>query len=154
MKAAKKIGTKRKTRKRQPSGYAFYTLMRNDLASMNPGKACAQSTHAAHAQMAMLLRLPPAQRKVWQKAFLAWSQESRQGFGTAITKEAPIEDIRVAVKEAKRAGLLTDIILDDTYPLRDGQVTHLIPVQTCAFVFGRREVVKACPTLGPMVLMG
>ena len=147
---------KRKTRRaRAPkaSGYAFYTLMRNDLASMNPGKACAQSTHAAHAQVAMLMRLKGPQRKVWQQAFLAWSKESRQGFGTAITKEAPIEEIRKAVKEARKAGLLADIILDDTYPLRDGQVTHLFPLQTCAFVFGKRETVKACPTLGPMVLM-
>ena len=147
---------KRKARaKRAPkgSGHAFYILMRNDLASLNPGKACAQAAHAAHAQVAMLLRLPPAQRKVWEKAFLAWSQETRQGFGTAITKEAPIEAIRASVKEAKRRGMLAAMVHDPEYPLADGSVTHLIPLDTCAFVFGRREDAKACPTLGPMVLM-
>lgn len=135
------------------SGYVFYLLMRNDLASMNPGKACAQSTHAAHAQVAALLRLPPSKRRVWEKAFLAWSKETRQGFGTAVAKAAPIEEIRAAVKEAKKRGMLADLVLDPEYPLKDGASMHKLPLHTCAFMFTQRADARACPVLGPMLPM-
>jgi hypothetical protein len=37
-----------------------------------------------------------------------------------------------------KAPVVAGWVKDWTYPIRDGDVTHLIPLNTCAFVFGTK----------------
>ena len=62
----------------------LYILMRNDMDSMNPGKAMAQASHAANAFVA---------NDIWEMEQMPdgivdlknqWQNETTQGFGTVI----------------------------------------------------------------------
>ena len=117
----------------------FYIIMRTDLDSMNPGKAMAQAAHAQGAlKKAIRVKLP------LQKAFLAWSEETCQEFGTTIVLGGNHATLLDVLDRAKRwyPELVCDMVFDPTYPVRDGDVTHLVPLDTCAFVFGDREIAK------------
>jgi len=50
------------------------------------------------------------------------------------------EDIESALENIARLNLpvVAGWVHDPTYPIRDGEVTHLIPLNTCAFVFGTK----------------
>ena len=122
----------------------LYIIMRTDMNSMNPGKAMAQAAHAAnafvnHAQQAF----PRDSHSIShnEKAFDAWRSETgtNQGFGTTIVLGTSFNNARdemgEAVSNAARQGLIAGLVRDPTYPIRDGAVTHLIDVYTCAYVF-------------------
>jgi peptidyl-tRNA hydrolase len=119
--------------------YYLYILMRNDLASLNPGKACAQAAHAAN-QFVFEAR-HKADHLI--DGLVEWQGETGHGFGTTITLEMDIRTIRDVVR---RMALIDDvhtgITHDPTYPVRDGEVTHLIPLDTCGYVFGPRDHVQ------------
>lgn len=116
--------------------YVFNILMRNDMASMNPGKGMAQSSHAYGA-----LKQAIRESIKMQSAYLEWMKQTRQEFGTTITRAANHETIQTVLDEIKRWNMpvVAGWVHDPTYPVRDGEVTHLIPVDTCAFVFGEEE---------------
>lgn len=142
----------------------LYGLIRTDIDSMNPGKAIAQGMHAAnafdHAIEDLRAENPamewtPAQQA--RKAAIlddveAWRKYTRQGFGTTITlgsiregadsKRLDIETIRAAVEFVRAAGFPAEVVHDDTYPLVDGSVVHLIPLDTTAYVFGTNEELR------------
>lgn len=111
----------------------LYILMRADMASMNSGKGMAQSSHAANAFGLAMTSEPdnPLYRK--------WSSQTRQGFGTVLTLATNEAEMREVVKAANKLGFIADIVHDDTYPLRDGEVTHYLPIDTCAYVFGDKN---------------
>lgn len=115
----------------------LYILMRTDLDSMNAGKAMAQAAHAANAFVVDVARVVTTPDTFFNVAgFKEWAAQTDQGFGTTITLAASDEEqLNKAVASAKRHGLVADLILDPTYPVRDGHVTHLVPVITCAYVF-------------------
>lgn len=124
----------------------LYVLMRSDMDSLNAGKGMAQAAHAANQCVFYIkntrLPIPSADAPIIHdrlfevRSQLARWQESR-GFGVSITLDIGDErTMRAAVELATRIGLVADVVLDPSYPVRDGKVTHLIPVHTCGYVFG------------------
>ena len=112
----------------------LYVLMRTDLASMNPGKAVAQGAHAAN----QCVHEIAVAGSVEQRAMLAeWETQTGNGFGTTITLGVSEAAMRSAILVARSLGLHADVVHDPTYPLIDGEVLHLLPLDTCAFIFGR-----------------
>jgi hypothetical protein len=118
----------------------LYILMRTDMASMNPGKAVAQGSHAANQ---MQTRVASATQYI-QDCFNEWQNQGASGFGTAICLSVDDRMMRrvmdgLAISVMAPDFALGGIVRDPTYPLRDGEVTHLIPVDTCAYLFGYKE---------------
>lgn len=113
----------------------MYVLMRTDLASMNPGKGMAQSHHAAIVFAQDMWNKRKNGDKM-PKGLMEWQGQTEQGFGTTLTLEVPDEATMLqAVDTALSFGYQTNVVLDPTYPVTDGKVTHLLPVYTCAYVF-------------------
>lgn len=123
----------------------LYIIARTDLASMNPGKLAAQVAHGASQAAYSVSRYGNSETK---RLYSIWENEA-QGFGTTIvlngghneyfaslSREAQIE---VESMDDAHYGL----IHDPTYPLRDGSFTHLIPVDTCFWVFAPKGSVEA-----------
>lgn len=128
----------------------LYILMRSDMASLNPGKAMAQATHAANECVFLIRKWAKAAEekgknyqkydhfKKMQKMLESWEED--RGFGTCIVLDIGSEaNLQEFVAAAGTAGLRAGITHDPSYPVRDGDVTHLIPVDTCGFVFGEKE---------------
>lgn len=120
------------------SDMVFYILMRTDLESMNPGKAMAQSSHAYGAlksQIRMKVALQPA--------YLEWMNTTQQDFGTTLVlggNRGQIDEVLARIRKWMRPqDVACDWVFDPEYPIRDGEVTHLIPLHTCAFIFGKEE---------------
>jgi hypothetical protein len=129
--------------------YYLYVLMRTDLASMNPGKAVAHGAHAGN-------QFDYAMRQVSNKELLAgydaWVK-SADFFGTTITlgvNEAQLKS-HVSAVAAVGSSVVAGEVFDPTYPIRDGEVCHFIPLTTCGFVFGPVSVLK--PLLADLDLM-
>lgn len=123
----------------------LYILMRNDMDSMNAGKACAQASHASnafvhkfHNTMRSVNSVDPDNNKVnseyLNKSFYAWENATPQGFGTTIVLGVNENQMNNAVSNLSD-NFISGIVHDPTYPVKDGTITHLIPVDTCAFVF-------------------
>lgn len=112
----------------------LYILMRNDLESLNAGKAVAQGAHAAnqftHEFETSLVRM--------QKAYLEWL-DSCIGFGTTITLSVNEIQLGNAFERAYHAGFPASIIHDPTYPIKDGKTVHHVPLDTCGYVFGMSD---------------
>lgn len=120
----------------------LYILMRTDTASLNPGKAMAQAVHAGNAlethcgreiQVGLLEGDPSVE--ALGDAYYTWKNQTSQGFGTTIVLGGSMSLISMDVKRLQGLGYLADIVHDPSYPIRDGDVTHLIPLDTCAYVF-------------------
>jgi hypothetical protein len=156
----------------------LYLLMRTDLASLNPGKAVAQGSHAANqcvsnireigrlyeAQIAQNAASRPDEDTKTDPAEIQappllsllaeWEAQTGHGFGTCIVlgvKEAQMRAIVPNIRAARNKSLIACITHDPTYPIRDGEVTHLIPLDTCAYVFGRKD--DAAPFVAGLDLM-
>jgi len=109
----------------------LYILMRTDMDSMNAGKAMAQAAHAAN-----MFQTLCADETRGLGAYNEWFTQTDQGFGTTITLAVPNEkELFAQIERAKQLQLMAGIVHDPTYPVRDGKVTHLIPVNTCGFIF-------------------
>jgi peptidyl-tRNA hydrolase len=121
----------------------LYILMRTDLASMNPGKAVAQGAHAANQFTDSV--------GVDEEQFKLWVGETNSGFGTTITLGVTGAQLAHKVNLASLLGFPAGVTHDPTYPLRDGAVTHLIPLDTCGYVFGFPDDLRAI--LGDLELM-
>ena len=114
-------------------------FMRNDLESLNPGKAVAQGSHAANHMETVV-----AGNRHMKDIFKDW-KHGGQGFGTALVFEGRWYEIESAIDmviQSKNADVVVGVVLDPTYPLRDGQVTHHIPLHTCAWIFGMKSEVS------------
>jgi hypothetical protein len=146
----------------------LYVLVRNDLESMNPGKAIAQGTHAANQLVWEILfgkdvksvedfadRVRALQDKVDHivqhdtysnpllYALLDWSI-SAGGFGTCICLEATSHEALTATiaagsEDGKSYAVLTH---DPSYPVRDGRAFYHVPLDTAGAVFGRKQNAK------------
>jgi hypothetical protein len=127
----------------------LYILMRQDLASMNPGKAVAHGAHAAN-------QFDAAMKSVTNKELLAGYHEwvkSADFFGTTLTLAVNEAQLASNVAAASNVGdmVVAGTVFDPTYPLRDGEVCHFIPLVTCGFVFGPVGILK--PLLADLELM-
>ena len=119
----------------------LYCLMRTDMASMNPGKAMAQAMHA-QADASDVLDAHPA----WSSEWREWKNQAGT-FGTTIVLGGSIENIHAALLRAGRVNvagkcLPSGLVHDPTYPLVDGSVLHLIPVNTCGWIFGPADIIS------------
>ena len=117
--------------------YVLYVLMRNDMDSLNSGKAMAQANHAYGAMKARIRSHLPM-----QQAYISWMDQTTQEFGTTIVLEADFAQIDDVIGRAERffsKSMIAGWVHDPTYPIRDGRVTHLIPLNTCGFVFCTKE---------------
>ena len=122
----------------------LYILMRNDLTSMNPGKAIAQGSHAAnafvhhfhgYAQKYNSTTVHEGIQTATMNGFNEWENSTHQGFGTVLALEARMADINPVVSIFKSLNYVAGIVYDPTYPIVDGDVVHHIPLDTCAYVF-------------------
>jgi len=115
-----------------------YVLMRTDLDSLNTGKAIAQGHHNFGA-LKKCIRANVAM----QPSYIAWQETTEQDFGTVITlggNERGIEHALSLANRFPRNKVVAGWVWDDSYPLRDGEVTHSIRLNTNAFVFGTKGV--------------
>lgn len=122
----------------------LYILMRTDLASMNAGKGMAQAAHAANA-FENAMQLPENIDIRVFDGWRAWHMATPQHFGTtvvlAVESEARMEAI---VTMSKALGFPAGVVHDPSYPVRDGAVTHLLPMNTCAYVFSPDRDTMPC----------
>ncbi len=114
----------------------LYILVRNDLASLNHGKACAQAAHAANECVAHLYANGRTMSLLKQ-----WMEGHDGNFGTTIVLAGNWQAITDSIATVERDAdhrTVSGRVLDPTYPVTDGDVKHAIPLETCAWVFGSR----------------
>lgn len=90
----------------------LYVIVRNDLDSLNAGKAMAQANHSGTQFLSQFNGKYPNVVKEWLN--------EGKGFGTVIVLESAIETLdyfKLAIEENKLA-LYSGIIIDDTYPIK------------------------------------
>lgn len=121
--------------------HVLYILMRNDIASMNAGKAMAQASHASNAFI--------HQADAYIRSFVnrgveiedlnrhvnEWQNETRYGFGTVLVLEGRMSEFKPIISMFKAMDYVADVITDPTYPIVDGEIVHHIELETCAYVF-------------------
>lgn len=90
---------------------AVYVLVRNDLPSMNPGKAMAQVHHAG-VQMMSKYR---DERLVKEYIRLGIEQNARH-FNTTLVVSSTEKQINAAIEVARLCGAICGTILDPSYP--------------------------------------
>lgn len=125
----------------------LYILMRNDVKSMNAGKGMAQAAHAANAfQTHMIYLENQLQKGIFNeqvdmkynynllKRYDNWIEQGGT-FGTTITLATDGTGLEYTVHNAKKLGFVADLVVDPSYPVRDGRVTHLVEFVTCGYVF-------------------
>lgn len=125
----------------------LYILMRTDMASMNPGKAVAQGSHATNLFENVMKH---GTRSDFERAMFDYWKGDR-GFGTAITLSVDGTQLQQKLLDAVQEGHVAGVCHDPTYPLRDGSVTHLIPLNTCGYIFGLKGDLASI--LGDLSLM-
>lgn len=119
---------------------ALYILMRNDMDSLNPGKAVAQGAHAANLFDWAMDNVPQTAR--FQEMHNQWV-ESGGGFGVTLCISVNDRQLHQVVEFMTNAGYPSDIVHDPSYPLLDGETLFLIPVDTCGYVFGDKDELAA-----------
>lgn len=137
----------------------LYILMRNDLSSLNAGKAMAQSSHASNAfvfaQLKEMLKSPWKSVKSFvdvfirgkgETTFIKWVHSTSQGFGTVLVLAVNETQMRTAVKVAQLCQFTADVINDPTYPYRvDKELVPLIdPALHTAPLVPGRDGMTAC----------
>jgi hypothetical protein len=131
--------------KRLPQPY-LYILARNDLESLNPGKLAAQAAHAANAAQTFIANGPDSKRFTKLRELWAdWAGD--RGFGVTITLEVPayvLEKLNIEQGDHRfnwedSRPIVYGAILDPSYPVKDGSITHLVPLVTTGFVFGDKN---------------
>lgn len=123
----------------------LYILMRNDMSSMNPGKAVAQGAHATNAFVSQIMQGWDNDNISYdQKAlFMGWQGSTNQGFGVTICLEVDEVQLTRTVDFCRSAGYIAGIAHDPFYPVLDGKALHLLPVNTCGWVFGPKSALTA-----------
>ena len=126
----------------------LYILMRTDLESMNPGKAVAQGSHAANQFVhdidymrgnIIIGDMHTLHEQTNENMYQYWKGRSGDGFGTTICLDVNDDDLHRIVEMGKRMRLAANITHDPSYPIRDGDVTHFIPLDTCGYIFGDKD---------------
>jgi len=114
----------------------LYVLVRTDLDSMTPGRVAAQVGHAVSVFHGMMERADPETDLF--NMYTKWKSETPYGYGTKIILDGQNLD-RLLEELYKIPGdlvsSLSRCITDPEYAVRDGEVIHILPVDTCAFAF-------------------
>jgi len=127
----------------------LYIFMRTDMDSLNAGKGMAQAAHASNQMVQRIRSINGKASKTggggsFVKYLLnAWEKEGA-GFGTTIVLNG--DDLKFVKQTIDDMEHNKDLkqwwhgsVLDDTYPIRDGRVTHFLPIETCVWVFADTE---------------
>lgn len=122
-------------------------LMRNDMASMSPGRAAAQASHAtsmftlnAEAKVAMGEDPRPIfADEHGLPGYVEWKESTNQHYGTAIVVAVNGAQLTSYVTMAKETGYQAEIVSDPSYGVKDGNVTHFLPIETCGYIFVNRN---------------
>lgn len=95
----------------------LYLLMRNDLPSMNPGKAIAHGAHAANQMVHILERGMgnPLSMETWKKQYHEWARQA-MGFGTTISISMSLKEMNDVVLRFQNLGIHSELVTDPTYP--------------------------------------
>lgn len=88
----------------------LYILIRNDLPSMNAGKAMAQASHASAQFVNKMIDKEDL-------SYVQWSNEGK-GFGTTIVLEGSYSDIKNITSDIIIGGYEKGNIIDETYPFK------------------------------------
>lgn len=120
----------------------LYIVVRTDMDSMNAGRTAAQCAHAANLFVKEIesLRESLDDYDPLIKNFLEWESQTDQGYGTTIVLDGLSEEF-INLKMGQTEGVFfSRWVIDPEYPIKDGNVIHLIPnVKTCAFFFALDE---------------
>lgn len=116
MKKAKSQGVLASTQS-NPLNFKLYILIRNDLPSMNAGKAMAQ---AAHASNQFIFENP------FNKSIGTWQGD--RGFGTTIVLAVDIQTLMERISKARQMDMMASVVDDETYPFAvNTEIAKLIP---------------------------
>ena len=123
----------------------LYIIMRNDTESLTPGKACAQAAHAANDFMYVMSN--SKMDSVINIAYNDWLEEAGT-FGTTIVLGATGDQINelnslhldFVIGIDLNPAVMFNKIIDETYPISDGAITHKVPFMTCAWVFAPEKL--------------
>jgi hypothetical protein len=135
--------------KNKPDIYS-YVLMRNDLASLGAGKACA---HAHHTGTQMSYQIRKHGNKAQKAVFHEWEQ-SADGAGVCIVLECDEETMKWCVSkidELKNQGCAAGVWHDPTYPSTTSRGFCLMAVDVCGWAIGEKSLLA--PILGDLPLM-
>lgn len=121
----------------------LYILMRTDLDSMNPGKMAAQACHAANAFVHGIMQ----ENEYIRELYKVWRDSTTQGFGVTITLDgSSMGNINDFYDSLDNDEVSAGIVHDPTYPITDGDVTHLVHLDTCMYVFYDKNVYNLLDT--------
>lgn len=127
----------------------LYILMRTDLESMNPGKAVAQGAHAANQFVHDIENIRSAMNGSTKgnrvrsiQMYDYWATRTGDGFGTTICLGVNEDQLERVVMAGQTSGMIANITHDPSYPLRDGDITHFLPLNTCGYIFGDKDELK------------
>ena len=124
-----------------------YVLMRTDVPDYFGPKAQAQSNHAG---TKMVFDALSSGNTELLAELTEWEQEAG-GFGTCIVLHTSAAEMRQAVSLAQLLGVHAGVVHDPTFPVRDGDRYTTLPIDTCAYVFGRKS--KCRPIVGGFDLL-
>tara|TARA_B100000497_G_C7686675_1_gene416357 strand:- start:2210 stop:2587 length:378 start_codon:yes stop_codon:yes gene_type:complete len=110
--------------------------MRNDLDSLNPGKAMAQASHASNQFVHNVIS---GSISIDKELYNMWSNETTQGFGTVLVLSVNEAQLQSSIMMAEKHLSHCGIVHDPTYPIQDGDVVHHIPLDTCGYIFGDKD---------------
>lgn len=115
----------------------LYILCRQDIGSManNAGLLAAQATHSSNQMVFEGFRY--GTQEVLD-LINEWQAQTGKGFGTAITLSVDDKTLKQKIHLAQLSGIHAAITHDPTFPVRDGKVIHLVPVDTCGYILGRK----------------
>lgn len=128
----------------------LYVLMRTDVPDFQPGKAMAQSNHAGTLFARNCSLLDPIRHRSNLVHVHDWFDEGG-GFGTCVVLEVTRRQMFEKMRQANLGGLLHGVVHDPSYPIRDGDTIQHLPVDTCAYVFGRKD--RCEPVTGSLKLL-
>ncbi len=108
----------------------LYLLMRNDLSSLNSGKAVAHGAHAAN-QAVFEITNRYTRTSERGKMLRLWQDSTSLGFGTTIALTVNLAQLETSVKVAQALGHDAGITIDPTYPyMVDSETSGLIDPET------------------------
>lgn len=121
----------------------LYVLMRTDLPDYLPGKSMAQANHAGTRfmrDMALQERSETATEVLFAD-FDEWLRMA-DGFGTCVvlgvTRRQLHQRLTIAGGDL-RSHVMSGLVHDPSYPIWDGDQVLTLPVDTCGYVFGRKQ---------------